>query len=119
MQFTGNMDKTGNKRNPAMFPKAQYNPLMASTPGAAGLIYTGRRDLTNEPVWRMFSFIEGSSKPALWRYLGNYGLSHVGSLTSTEFRSQLQRVTILLVLCYSPTLTSSVIRCKIHWCAQY
>jgi hypothetical protein len=41
MQLTGNIDKTGNKRNLVMFPKAHYNPLMASTTGAAGLIYTG------------------------------------------------------------------------------
>jgi hypothetical protein len=93
MQFTAVMDKIGSKKHQAMFPKKQYNPLMASTPGAPGLIYTGRNDLTNDPMWRLFSFIQGSSKPAVWRYLGTYALSRVGNLTAAEFRSQPQRVT--------------------------
>jgi hypothetical protein len=98
MQFTAVMDKIGSKKHQAMFPKKQYNPLMASTPGAPGLIYTGRNDLTNDPVWRVFSFIQGSSKPAVWRYVGTYALSHVGNLTAAEFRSQLRTVTIFSLL---------------------
>ena len=73
MQFTGVMDKIGGQRHHqkhhVMFPQRHQNPLMASIPGAPGLIYTGRTDLINY-IWRMFGPVSGSSNPALWRYLG-------------------------------------------------
>jgi len=39
MQLSGVMNKIGN--HPVLFPQQHFNPLMPSTPGDPGLIYTG------------------------------------------------------------------------------
>lgn len=77
-----------NRSNPqswAIFPDKRYNPLLPLIPGAPGLMYTGRLDVT-EHRWRLFRKQDGPV--ALYKYLGEYDPICVGILTRQEFASQ-------------------------------
>lgn len=84
----------------AMYPQLKHNPLLPVEPGAPGLMYTGRTDLTG------FTFClfvplrpDSQAKPkkpkAMWDYFGNYRGSMVGWLTPAEFQELHPKVTEL------------------------
>jgi len=62
MQFTAVMDKIG-ARASSDVPKKQYNPLMAS-PRVLPDLSIQVETIDNDPVWRVFSFIQDHSKPS-------------------------------------------------------
>ncbi|KAJ7446573.1 hypothetical protein FB451DRAFT_1375863 [Mycena latifolia] len=70
-----------------VFPQSDLNPFVPSRPGAAGLIFASRREITQNPPWSLFCK-DHPSGAAIWRYMGEYENEVRGSWTVDQFRSQ-------------------------------
>jgi hypothetical protein len=79
------------ERRAAVFPQPTLNPFLPRTPGAAGLIFASRLEITidrdPEPPWALFCR-DNPSGAAVWRYMGDYRNRRCGSLTAEQFASQ-------------------------------
>ncbi|KAJ7615576.1 hypothetical protein FB45DRAFT_1024663 [Roridomyces roridus] len=69
-QFFQNF-KTENQGRVGVFPQPELNPLLPTSPGKAGLIFSSRRKLVEEGPWALFCR-SVSSKKVVWRYIGEY-----------------------------------------------
>ncbi|KAJ7093410.1 hypothetical protein B0H15DRAFT_157850 [Mycena belliarum] len=70
-----------------VFPQADLNPFLPAHPGAAGLIFASRREITKDPPWALFCK-DHSCRTAVWQYMGDYENDVAGQLTAAQFRSQ-------------------------------
>ncbi|KAJ7639977.1 hypothetical protein DFH06DRAFT_1430546, partial [Mycena polygramma] len=77
----------------AVFPQFDLNPLLPCSPGAAGLIFASRLEITvdYDLPWALFRK-DRPSGGAVWRYMGDYRNRRCGSLTAEQFASQSQTV---------------------------
>ncbi|KAJ6471592.1 hypothetical protein C8R47DRAFT_745030 [Mycena vitilis] len=90
--FVATFHKIGPERH-AVFPQPNMNPLLPSSPGAAGLTFASRMDITEdfESPWALFCK-DRPSGGAVWRYMGDYRNRRCGTLTADQFSSQSQAV---------------------------
>ncbi|KAJ6526807.1 hypothetical protein B0H19DRAFT_545619 [Mycena capillaripes] len=86
---------TFNVLNPerrAVFPQSTLNPFLPRSPGAPGLIFASRFEITvdHDPPWALFC--KKPSGEAEWRYMGDYRSRRCGTLTAEQFGRQSLRV---------------------------
>lgn len=73
-----------------VFPQADLNPFLPMRPGAAGLIFASRREVTEGP-WSLFCKDKPSGE-AVWRYMGDYENHICGRPTPEQFQRQTPEV---------------------------
>ncbi|KAF7348787.1 hypothetical protein MVEN_01398400 [Mycena venus] len=78
----------------AVFPQPYLNPFLPQVPGAAGLIFASRFEITvdRELHWALFCKHNATGNKTVWRYMGDYRNRHCGDLTAEQFKSQAEKV---------------------------
>ncbi|KAJ7148032.1 hypothetical protein C8R43DRAFT_1108097 [Mycena crocata] len=93
LQYFTAVDRDGAQwRRALVFPRADLNPFLPAEPGAAGLIFASRLEITRDPPWALFCKDATNTRNAVWRYMGDYENERCGSLTPMQFRSQEAKV---------------------------
>ncbi|KAG6819282.1 hypothetical protein H0H93_013435 [Arthromyces matolae] len=78
-----------NKSRLFIFPTADVNPWMPTSPGSPGLLLSSRKGMLGQQV-TLLSRVQKA--PAKWMYFGEYQCTVVGKLTPQEFSQQRQKV---------------------------
>ncbi|KAJ7472917.1 hypothetical protein B0H11DRAFT_2282735 [Mycena galericulata] len=79
------------KGRAVVFPQPDLNPFLPPRPGATGLIFASRLEITQSSPWALFCKDKPSGE-AVWRYMGDYENTECGVTTAEQFQRQTQEV---------------------------
>ncbi|KAJ7101871.1 hypothetical protein C8R44DRAFT_808816 [Mycena epipterygia] len=81
------LEKGADRDRAVVFPEPVMNPCLPSEPGAPGLIFASRLEITVDGPWALFCRAKLLGK-FVWRYMGDYENDVVGRPTPEQFQVQ-------------------------------